>query len=40
MLSESTKEGSNDLPPVHSHLIYWGQEGKPTLDWFENDEAI
>lgn len=41
MLSRSfTTKGSNELPLIHSHLINWGREGKPTLDWFENDEAI
>lgn len=40
LLETVTTEGSNELPLVHSNLIDWGWEGKPTLDWFENDEAI
>lgn len=41
MLSKSfTIEERNELPLIHSHLIDWGKEEKPTLDWFENDEAI
>lgn len=31
---------SKYLPLVHSHLIDWGQEDSPNLDWFKNDEAI
>lgn len=36
----SNLEDERDLCLMFSHLIDWGQQEPPQLDWFENDEEI